>query len=129
VVGEQRTHLDADVAPDALLEPVLHRLHAPARERAGRQVLDALDGAELGTLAAREAEVHVHERHLARPLLLLADLVGERRVRNAFLLQATFDDVDGGHTNLRRWVARACGASYRAPVWADPPPVGSPTKP
>src|SRR5206468_3177381 len=120
VVGEQRTHLDADVAPDALLEAVLHRLHAPAWQRAGREVLDALDRAELGALAAREAEVYVHERDLARPLLLLADLVGEGRVGDALLLQATFDDVDRRHTSLRpsgstgvsRKPSRPC-AAYR----------------
>src|SRR5262249_27500806 len=61
VVGEERAHLDADVAADALLEPVLHRLDAPPRHGASRQVLDALDGAELGALAAREAQVDVHE--------------------------------------------------------------------
>ena len=32
VVGQQRADLDADVAADALLEPVLHRLHPAPRQ-------------------------------------------------------------------------------------------------
>src|SRR5439155_9956914 len=94
VVGQERAHLDADVAADALLEAVLDRRLAAAGQRARRQVLDARDRAELRALAARPAEVHVHEGDLARPLLLLADLVG--RVGDALLLQAALDDVDGG---------------------------------
>src|SRR5262249_23739532 len=53
VVGEERAHLDADVAADALLEAVLDGLLAPTGERAGRQVLDALHRAELRALPAR----------------------------------------------------------------------------
>src|SRR5439155_4029483 len=94
VVGQERAHLDADVAADALLEAVLDRLLAAAGQAPRRQVLDAADRAELRALAARPAQVHVHEGDLARPLLLLADLVG--RVRDALLLQAAPDDVDGG---------------------------------
>src|SRR5262249_45304913 len=85
---------DADVATDALLEAVLDGLLPAPRERPGREVLDALHRAELGTLAARPAEVDVHERHLARPLLLLADIV--RDVGDPVLLQAPADDIDGG---------------------------------
>src|ERR1051326_5198805 len=73
VVREQRAHLDADVGADALLEQVVHRLLTASGERPGRHVLDALDGTELRALAAGPAEVHVHERDLARPLLLLPD--------------------------------------------------------
>src|SRR5262249_42718887 len=76
VVGEERAHLDADVAPDALLVAILNRLHAAPGHGPRRQILDALHRTELGTLPARPAEVHVHERDLARPLLLLAELVG-----------------------------------------------------
>src|SRR6185369_12304977 len=64
------------------------------------EILDALHGTELGTLPAREAEVHVHERDLARPLLLLADVV--RHVGDHVLFQPTADDVDGAHGSIMR---------------------------
>src|SRR6185369_7351476 len=61
VVGEQRAHLDADVAADALLKAVLDGLVVAATgERPGRERLDAADRAELRALAARKAEVDVH---------------------------------------------------------------------
>ena len=101
VIGEERAHFHADVAPDALLEAVLDGLHAAAVDGAGAEVLDALDRTELGTLAAREAEVHVHEGDLARALLLLADLVGVGGLGNLLLLQAAFDDVNRGHRSLQ----------------------------
>src|SRR5262249_2119083 len=113
VVRQECTDLDTDIAADALLEAVLHRLHPTAGHRAGRQVLDALDGAELGTLAAGEAEVHVHEGDLAGSLLLLGDLVGPGRVGNALLLQATFDDVYRGHRTPRASCIRP-GAGERS---------------
>ena len=45
-------------------------------------------------LAAREAEVGVRERDLARPLLLLGDLLGQRRLGDALLLQAALNQLD-----------------------------------
>src|SRR5215831_16269305 len=95
VVGEQRAYLDADVAADAFLKTILHGLHAAARHAPRREVFDALHRAELGTLAAREAQVDVHERHLARALPLLGGLVGH--VGDSLLLEPPLDDVDRRH--------------------------------
>src|SRR5208282_5100069 len=95
VVREQRANFDADKASDAFLEAVLHRLHAAARNRAGRQVLDALHRAELGAFAAREAQVHVHERDFARALLLLSDLFGS--LGDAVFLETALDDFYCAH--------------------------------
>src|SRR5262249_47781435 len=62
--------------------------------------LDTLHRTELRTFAAREAQVYVHERDLARAPLLLADLVGERHLGNAFFLESPFDDVNGIHGSI-----------------------------
>ena len=105
VVREERADLDADVAADALLKPVLHRLHATVRDRSGCEVLDALHRTELRTLAARKAKIHVHECDFARTLLLRANVVGIGRVGYALLLQPALDDVDRVHGR--------CGSTVR----------------
>ena len=95
VVREQRANLDADVASDTFLIAVLHRLHAASRHRTRLEILDTLNGAEFGALAAREAQVHVHERDFARPLFLMSDFFGS--LRDSVFLEATLDDFDSAH--------------------------------
>src|SRR5262245_27869498 len=113
VVGEQRAYLDADVAADAFLKTILYGLHAAARHAARREVFDALHRAELGTLAAREAQVDVHERHLARALPLLAGLVGD--IGNPLFLEAPLDDVDRRHVGTL--ACALAGANPPVPAW------------
>ena len=112
VVGEERANLDADVASDTFLIAVLHWLHAASGNRTGFQVLDTLNGAEFRALSAWEAQVHVHERDFARPLLLMSDFFG--RLRDTIFLEATLDDFDGAHTAIvtRFAAARSSAGAY-----------------
>src|SRR5208337_3696008 len=76
VIRQQGANLDADVTSDALLESILDRLQPAVRNRFGSHVFDASDRAKLRTLAAWEAQIDIHERDFARPLLLASQLVG-----------------------------------------------------
>src|SRR5262249_699240 len=67
-------------------------------------VLDALHRAELRTLAARKAEIHIHESDFAGTLFFAADFVGS--VGKAIFLKTPLDNVDTGHTTIVRDYSR-----------------------
>src|SRR5574337_343662 len=102
VIGQQRTDFDADVAADALLKTILHRLQPTTRHAVRRQILDTLHWTELRALAAWKAQIDIHERHFAWTLLLLRHLLRPRRFGNAFFFETLTNDIDrGGHAPYR----------------------------
>jgi hypothetical protein len=95
IVGQQGADLHTDVTADTFLKAILNRLHPSPRQCIGGKILNTLDRTELGTLATRKAQVHVHKRNLSRALFLLPDFLWS--LRDAVFFQPALNDVNGCH--------------------------------
>ena len=99
IVGQQSADLHADVTSDTFLKAILNGLHPSAGQCIRGKILNTLHRTELGTLATRKAEVHIHKSDLSRALLLLLPdfLWGLWEV---VFFQPALNDVNGCHRIL-----------------------------